>query len=148
MVLKIGKSNTRSYFALVVRARWASLRRDGLGVEDIFGDLFEAFVGYAFALIASEGMVGVFDEEVWTASDDLGVDVELEVDGGAEDGDLGVEIAGEGWLVFAARSVPELVEADEVFGAYLGPDTPDEGLCRARGWEWECGRGCKSRGCR
>jgi hypothetical protein len=68
--------------------RWASLGRDGLGVEDIFGDLFEAFVGYAFALIASEGMVGVFDKEVRAASDGLGLDVELEVDGGAEDGDL------------------------------------------------------------
>jgi hypothetical protein len=54
-------------------------------VEDIFGDLFEAFVRYAFALIASEGVVGVFDEEVRTASDGLSVDVELEVDGGAED---------------------------------------------------------------
>jgi hypothetical protein len=97
-------------------------------VEDLFRDLLETLEGYAFALLASEGMVGVFDEEVRAATDGLGLDVELEVDGGAEDGDFGVEIGGEGWLVFAARSVPELVGAQEVFGADLGPDTPDEGL--------------------
>lgn len=97
-------------------------------MEDLFRDLLETLEGYAFALLASEGMVGVFDEEVRAATDGLGLDVELEVDGGAEDGDFGVEIGGEGWLVFAARSVPELVGAQEVFGADLGPDTPDEGL--------------------
>jgi len=100
-------------------------------VEDHLGDLLRALKGDAVALLDGERMAGVSDGESWPFTNDLSLDVDLKVDGIAEDKDLRVEVTRKRRIIFAAGRVPSIVDTDEVGRTDLGPDTPDERIVEA-----------------
>lgn len=96
-------------------------------VEDHLRDVLDCFDGDTIALLDGERVVRICDDKARALAYRLGVDVQLKIDGIAEEKEIVVEPAGEGRLLLASGDMPEIVGTHKAFWADLRPHAPDEG---------------------